>query len=327
MSVLNILFVGGDGIARSIAKKSDSRDVDNYIYKDLKEDSSFSTISILRPINYPDKPKPFFSSLTVSDFGIIEVNKVDGAFGEAIVSMACAGIKTGLIIINPSEGEWVDEEQVKALLQQAKLSSWEFIENDGVIIREKLITILNEIKPQKESGFIVAVDQAFTVKGVGLVAIGHVQSGTLNKHDEVVLAGSEGNAVARSLQVMDLDVDVANVGDRVGLALRTNGPFRDDLLGRGSILADSEERFEIQKKSNFKLEKAAFQKHDLVNGDVVHLCSDFQFIVGRVMNIGDFIDIEWDSPIVINKSSKRNSLIIQLESNPRIMGSTKINTT
>jgi len=149
----------------------------------------------------------------------------------------------------------------------------------------------------------------------------------LNKHDEVVLAGSEGNAVARSLQVMDLDVDVANVGDRVGLALRTNGPFRDDLLGRGSILADSDERFEIQKKSNFKLEKAVFQKHDLVNGDVVHLCSDFQFIVGRVMNIGDFIDIEWDSPIVINKSSKRNSLIIQLESNPRIMGSTKINTT
>ena len=324
MSVLNILFVGSDEIARSIAKKSDSRDVDNYIYKDLKEDSSFSTISILRPINYPDKPKPFFSSLTVSDFGIIEINKVDGAFGEVIVSMACAGIKEGLIIVNPSEGEWVDEDQVKALLQQAGLSNWEFIENDGVVIREKLITVLNKIKPQNESGFVVAVDQAFTVKGVGLVAIGHVQSGILNKHDEVIFAGSEGNAVARSLQVMDLDVDVANVGDRVGLALRASGPFRDDLLGRGSILADSKERFEIQKKSNFKIEKAAFQKHNLTDGDVIHLCSDFQFIVGRVVNIGDFIEVEWDSPIVINKSSKRNSLIIQLESNPRIMGSTKI---
>ena len=77
MSVLNILFVGSDEVARSIAKKSDSRDVDNYIYKDLKKDSSFSTISILRPINYPDKPKPFFSSLTVSDFGIIEINKIE----------------------------------------------------------------------------------------------------------------------------------------------------------------------------------------------------------------------------------------------------------
>ena len=323
MSVLNILFVGSDEVARSIAKKSDSRDVDNYIYKDLKEDSSFSTISIIRPINYPDKPKPFFASLTVSDFGIIEINKIDAAFGEAIVSMACAGIKDGFVIVNPTEGEWVDDSQVKTLLQQAGLSNWKFIENEGIIIREKLITILNKIKPQDEPGFVVAVDQAFTVKGVGLVAIGHVQSGTLNKHSEVIFAGSEGSAVARSLQVMDLDVDVANVGDRVGLALRAGGSFRDDLLGRGSILADTTDRFEIQKKSNFKMEKAAFQKHDLVDGDVIHLCADFQFIVGRVVNVGNVIDVEWDSPIVINKSSKRNPLIVQLEANPRIMGFAK----
>jgi selenocysteine-specific translation elongation factor len=323
LSVLNILFVGSDEVARSIAKKSDSRDVDNYIYKDLKEDSSFSTISIIRPINYPDKPKPFFASLTVSDFGIIEINKIDAAFGEAIVSMACAGIKDGFVIVNPTEGEWVDDSQVKTLLQQAGLSNWKFIENEGIIIREKLITILNKIKPQDEPGFVVAVDQAFTVKGVGLVAIGHVQSGTLNKHSEVIFAGSEGSAVARSLQVMDLDVDVANVGDRVGLALRTGGSFRDDLLGRGSILADTTDRFEIQKKSNFKIEKAAFQKHDLVDGDVIHLCADFQFIVGRVVNVGNVIDVEWDSPIVINKSSKRNPLIVQLEANPRIMGFAK----
>ena len=124
---------------------------------------------------------------------------------------------------------------------------------------------------------------------------------------------------------MDLDVDIAHVGDRVGLALRANGSFREDLLGRGSILADSTERFEIQKKSTFKLNKAAFQKHELVEGDVIHLCSDFQFVVGRITNVNDSIEVEWDSPIVINKTSKRNPLIIQLESKPRIMGSAKIN--
>ena len=320
MSVLNILFVGSDDVARSIAKKSDSRDVDNYIYKDLKNDGAFSTISILRPNNYPEKPKPFFTALTVSDFGIIEVGKVDAPFGEVIVSMACAGIKDGLIIINPSEGEWVDNAQVKALLQQAGLSNWEFVENDGVVIREKLIGVLNKIEPNDEDGFVVAVDQAFTVKGVGLVAVGHVQSGKVNKHDDVIFAGSEGNAIARSLQVMDLDVDVANLGDRVGLALRTAGAFREDLLGKGSILSDSEERFEIQANSKFKLNKAAFQKNDLAVGDVVHFCSDLQFIVGRITEINEKIKIEWDFPIVLNKSSKRNPLIIQLEAKPRIMG-------
>ena len=320
MSVLNILFVGSDDVARSIAKKSDSRDVDNYVYKDLKEDGAFSTISILRPNNYPEKPKPFFTSLTISDFGIIEVNKVDGTFGETIVSMACAGINEGLIIVNPSEGEWVDEEQVKALLQQADLSNWKFIENDGVIVREKLIGVLNKIKPNDDEGFVVAVDQAFTVKGVGLVAVGNVQSGKVNKHDDVVFAGSEGNAIARSLQVMDLDVDIANLGDRVGLALRTAGAFREDLLGKGSILADSNSRFEVQPNSQFELNKAIFQKNELIVGDVVHFCSDLQFIVGRITEINNKISIEWDFPIVLNKTSKRNPLIIQLEAKPRIMG-------
>ena len=320
MSVLNILFVGSDDVARSIAKKSDSRDVDNYIYKDLKEDSSFSTISILRPNNYPEKPKPFFTALTVSDFGIIEVVKIDASFGEIIVSMACAGIKDGLIIINPSEGEWIDNAQVKALLQQAGLSNWEFVENDGVVIREKLIGVLNKIEPNDEDGFVVAVDQAFTVKGVGLVAVGHVQSGKVNKHDDVIFAGSEGNAIARSLQVMDLDVDVANLGDRVGLALRTAGAFREDILGKGSILANSENRFEVQANSQFELHKAAFQKNDLAVGDVVHFCSDLQFVVGRITKISEKIMIEWDFPVVLNKSSQRNPLIVQLEAKPRIMG-------
>ena len=320
MSVLNILFVGSDDVARSIAKKSDSRDVDNYIYKDLKEDSSFSTISILRPNNYPEKPKPFFTALTVSDFGIIEVGKVDATFGEIIVSMSCAGIKDGLIIINPSESEWVDDNQVKALLQQAGLPNWEFVENDGVIIREKLIGVLNKIEPNDDDGFVVAVDQAFTVKGVGLVAGGHVQSGKVNKHDDIIFAGSEGNAIARSLQVMDLDVDVANLGDRVGLALRTAGAFREDLLGKGSILADSENRFEIQANSKFKLNKSAFQKNDLAVGDVVHFCSDLQFVVGRITENNEELKIEWDFPIVLNKSSQRNPLIVQLEAKPRIMG-------
>jgi len=320
MGVLNVLFVGSDDVARSIAKRSDSRDVDNYVYKDLKDDGTFSTISILRPNNYPEKPKPFFTSLTISDFGIIEINKIDGVFGESIVSMACAGINKGLIIVNPSEGEWVDEEQVKALLQQADLSNWKFIENDGVIIREKLIEILNKIKPNDEGGFVMAVDQAFTVKGVGLVAVGNVQSGKVNKHDDVVFAGSEGNAIARSLQVMDLDVDVANLGDRVGLALRTAGAFREDLLGKGSILADTDSRFEVQPTSQFELKKALFQKNDLSVGDVVHFCSDLQFIVGRIVKIDNKINIEWDFPIVLNKTSKRNPLIVQLEAKPRIMG-------
>jgi selenocysteine-specific translation elongation factor len=105
--------------------------------------------------------------------------------------------------------------------------------------------------------------------------------------------------------------------------MRTAGPFREDLLGKGSILADSNERFTVESNSKFVLNKAAFQKNDLAAGDVVHLCSDLQFVVGRISEINDCVHINWDFPIVLNKSSKRNPLIVQLEANPRIMGFAK----
>ena len=65
--------------------------------------------------------------------------------------MACAGINDGLIIINSSEGEWVDDSQVKTLVEQAGLSDWKFIENDGVTVREKLIGVLNQIEAKDEN--------------------------------------------------------------------------------------------------------------------------------------------------------------------------------
>jgi len=52
----------------------------------------------------------------------------------------------------------------------------------------------------------------------------------------------------------------------------------------------------------------------------VHFCSDLQFVVGRITENNEELKIEWDFPIVLNKSSQRNPLIVQLEAKPRIMG-------
>ena len=59
---------------------------------------------------------------------------------------------------------------------------------------------------------------------------------------------------------MDMDVEVANIGDRVGLAMKTAGPFREDLLGKGSILADSNKRFVVESKSTFDLVQSVVTK-------------------------------------------------------------------
>ena len=43
-------------------------------------------------------------------------------------------------------------------------------------------------------------------KGIGLVAIGYVQSGSVSVHDELHLLPAEGPGTVKSLQVMDDDV-------------------------------------------------------------------------------------------------------------------------
>ena len=69
--------------------------------------------------------------------------------------------------------------------------------------------------------------------------------------------------------------------------MRTAGPFREDLLGKGSILADSNEDLLLNQRLHLELNKAAFQKNELNAGDVVHLCSDLQFVdLGRIRTCG-----------------------------------------
>ena len=67
---------------------------------------------------------------------------------------------------------------------------------------------------------VVPIDQHFNVKGIGLVAIGYVQSGSVSVHDELHLCLQKVLALSRVFEVMDDDVEQAVAGDRVGIALR-----------------------------------------------------------------------------------------------------------
>ena len=112
------------------------------------------------------------------------------------------------------------------MLDQAGLSGWEIMEGDidEHETREWLFGVHDELSKSapdaSSSSLILPIDQHFNVKGVGLVAIGYVQSGMLSKHDEVEVLPASDVGVVRSLQVMDDDVEVAYSGDRVGVALR-----------------------------------------------------------------------------------------------------------
>ena len=238
-----------------------------------------------------------FNALSAAVVGMVEITKIDATLGEVVVAFASAGIDKGLVIINPPQGEWVDEEQVKMLFKQAGLGKWTFGSNDGIQLRNTLYQHMENMSEvlslNAAAPLVIPIDQHFNVKGIGLVAIGYVQSGTVNVHDELVLLPANGTGNAKSLQVMDDDVAAAVAGDRVGLALRN---AKEDHLGSGTILvrpAIEDKKSGIShplaviqhNSSKMTLTRSPFQKRDLAVGDIIHASADLQFVVGRIESI------------------------------------------
>ena len=306
MPVLNIAMIGSDELAREIAKATDQRDVHTYVHKEPGQNGP-RILSIIRPAKYPERLRPFLNALSAARIGLLEISAVDATLGEALVAFASANISKGIAVINPLEGEWVDEEQVKMLFNQAGLKEWTFEKKDGIQLRNTLYQhmddISEELSASAEGPLVLPVDQYFNVKGIGLVAIGYVQSGTVKVHDDVVLlpANGTGNAKEEHLGSGTLLVRPA-VEDK---KTNTNIPL--------AVVAHN--------SSTMKLSRSPFQKRILAEGDVIHASVDLQFVVGRISSVnGEEMQVNWESPLFIRRENPEATLIAQLDSKPRIMG-------
>ncbi len=336
MVVLIIAMIGSDELAKSIAKAADQRDVHTYVHKEMDDDGA-RILSLIRPAKYPERLPPFLNALSTAQVGILEVTEVNAALGEALVAFASAGIDNGVAVVNPTDGAWIDQDQVGMLFKQAGLAQWTFETNDGPHLRECLYGLMDQRKPDliknAEAPLVLPVDQYYNVKGIGLVAIGYVQSGTVHVHDELLLLPANGGGSAKSLQVMDDDVSSASAGDRVGLALRN--AKEDHLTGSTLIVRPAIEdkrtntsvplALEQHTTSTVNLSVSPFQKRALAVGDVIHASVDLQFVVGRITTVdGSSLDVTWESPLFIRTTNPPQVLIAQLDSKPRIMGSATV---
>jgi len=336
MTVLNVAMFGSDELAKEIAKATDQRDVHTYVHKET-HDGAVKIISIIRPARYPERLRPLLNAISAGRVGIIEIGSIDATLGEVLVAFASSNIKRGIAVIKPKEGDWVDQEMAEKMFQQAGLNEWKFMMPDGLEIRNQLYALMAEIEDElaesAASPLVVSIDQHFNVKGIGLVAIGYVQCGTLNVHDELHILPSKVGGNTKSLQVMDDDVPQAKSGDRVGIAIRG---AKDESLSNGSMIVkpaieDKKTNTNIplavieQKISKLTLQTSPFQKRVLAEGDVIHIGVDLQFTVGRIKSVeADSMVVEWDSPVYIRRENPGSAIIAQLDSKPRIIGSSTV---
>ena len=121
---------------------------------------------------------------------------------------------------------------------------------------------------------LVYVDRAFTVKGVGTVALGFVLSGTVSVHDQLrPIPGPEGlRADVKGIQVNDIDFESAGRGIRVGLSLRGVEPKdleRSHWLDEGSLQVSDTLTFDYQQSPFYRQDVASRDLHVQLPGEMV----------------------------------------------------------
>jgi selenocysteine-specific translation elongation factor len=231
MGNITVAVLGALGYSSNIGKKGTSTDITFYNLKKGED-----TVTLIEPERYPERLAPLFYAVSLSKSAIVVVDQIDATFGECLVMLQCSDIKSGYFILR----NYIPKEKIEPLLKGTSLEKFEFLSDDPTILREKLLAEATKQRPaeiaagQPTTG-TVPVDHAFNVKGVGVVVLGVVASGIVQKHSSLNVLPAGKTAQVRSIQKHDDEFDVAGEGDRVGLALK-NVDVED--LDRGAVLTN-----------------------------------------------------------------------------------------
>ncbi|ACX72601.1 elongation factor Tu domain 2 protein [Methanocaldococcus vulcanius M7] len=220
------LFGHIEGVGKELGKKGTSTDITLYNYKQGEK-----AICYVEPTRYPDRINPLIYCINMMDYALVFINEITGELGETLLALDMFGVDRGSFVI----GEYVDLEMLKNIISQTTMKNFDIMEKDFITLREKMINL--EIERDYSAPIKIPIDHYFTVRSVGTVVLGKVETGTVKVHDELRVYPTDNVAMVRSIQIHDNDFKEAKAGNRVGLALK--GVSTDD-LDRGMILSNGE---------------------------------------------------------------------------------------
>jgi selenocysteine-specific translation elongation factor len=282
MGNLTVAVLGAAGYANGLGKKGTATDITLY---NLKRDEA--TVTFIEPTRYPERLAPLFYAVALAEKAVVVVDELNATLGECLVMLQCAGVTSGFFIMR----NYLSQEKVLPLIKGTSLESFEFIEDNPTLLKERCLAEAAQKKANGENAAgTVPVDHAFSVKGVGAVVLGLVANGTIRKHDSLKVLPGAKTAQVRSIQKHDDEFDSASKGDRVGLALK-NVEVED--VDRGTVLTTDP----AVKTSKTLQTQAALVKYwttPLKAGMVVHLGHWMQLLNCKVETVSD--DGDWRKP-------------------------------
>ena len=294
MGNLVISILGTKGYADKLGKKGTSTDITLYNLKKGED-----TVTFLEPSRYPERLAPLFYSTTLAKRALVVVDELDSFFGETLVMLQCCGIKKGSFILR----NYIKPEKIKPLIKETILKDYDFIEDEPTSIREQMLKeatqeASNETSNEKETIGSVVIDHSFKVKGVGSVALGIVAKGIIKKHETVKVFPSTNTTQIRSIQKHDDEYNIAQKGDRVGLALKN---IETKNLDRGTVLTN-DPTIKLSNSLKTRAEIIKYWQTPLKTEMVLHVGHWMQFLPARIETITN--NDNWRKPILNLKLEK-----------------------
>ena len=225
------------------------------------------------------------------------------------------GVKKGVVILR----NYVQEDRIRQIARGTTVDGYEFMEDDFPKLREMLYECIEQPKQPESDRGVVAVDHFFNVRGIGPVALGIVKSGQIHKHDKLVMHPTDKVAQVRSIQKHDSDFDVAEAGDRVGVALK-NVEASD--LDRGLVLSNGEIKRTTQVTG--KLDLVKYWSNPVEEGMAVHVGYWMQFVAAKITSVDqNSVTVRLEKPLA-HPEGARGTVMYLNGGNLRVMGSIQL---
>lgn len=242
----------------SVAKKSEAEGIS--VFHRVEGGHRFS---FLDTSDYPDRVQGYARIASISDHALYlfpKSGRLSAPDGELAVLLGSLGLPGTLELMDGS----VAPETAASALKGTTVASYRVDERAST----SSAIDLSYAGPRRDwpsKSKLVYVDRAFSVRGVGTVALGFVLAGEISVHDQLrAIPGREGPRIdVKGIQVNDVDVDSVGRGIRVGLSLR--GVEAKDLetsywLDDGS--------FPLTDSPVFQFAKSPFYKQEVIGRDL-----------------------------------------------------------
>jgi selenocysteine-specific translation elongation factor len=178
--------------------------------------------------------------------------------------------------------------------------------------------LLSEASSRKGEGKTeVVIDACFPVKGVGTVALGIVQQGTVKVHDKLVLSPSGVQFEVKSIQVQDENVADAEASSRVGLNMKG---IESEVVSKGDVA--SIEKIPAANKMEAAVSLSKFFKG---NFEAVQffVISGLKFAASKAKKIGEGrYEIELSAPLCLRAGEE--AVLFFPDAAPRVIGKARV---